>query len=146
VTILPTKAMREEIVAALGIDVDAPTTIRNILKRNDLSVEDVAAWSPEPFDGLTREDRAILENRIRYEGYIRRETERVERLKPLESQAIPPDFSYDAIPGLSREVIEKCQRRRPLTLGEASRIPGVTPAAVAVISARVSSRSRARTS
>jgi tRNA uridine 5-carboxymethylaminomethyl modification enzyme len=111
-----------------------------------LSIEDVAAWSPEPFDGLTREDRAILESRIRYEGYIRRELEKVERLKPLERQPIPPDLSYESIPGLSREVIEKCQRRRPLTLGEASRIPGVTPAAVAVISARASRRSGTRSS
>ena len=146
VTILPTKAIRQEIAAALGVDVDAPTTLRNLLKRNDLSVDDVAAWSPGPFDGLTREDRAILENRIRYEGYIRRELEKVERLKPLESQPIPADFSYEAIPGLSREVIEKCQHRRPLTLGEASRIPGVTPAAVAVISARASRRSGTRSS
>jgi tRNA uridine 5-carboxymethylaminomethyl modification enzyme len=84
----------------------------------------------------------MLESRVRYEGYIRREQERVERLKPLVTRPIPEEFQYRGIPGLSREVVEKCQSRRPRTLGEASRIPGVTPAAVAIISAHVS-RSRA---
>ena len=74
---------------------------------------------------------------MRYEGYIRREHERLERLKPFESRPIPEGFEYAGLPGLSREVVEKCSRRRPRTVGEASRIPGVTPAAVAIISAHV---------
>ncbi len=49
----------------------------------------------------------------------------------------PGDFDYEGIPGLSREAVEKCSRRKPRTIGEASRIPGVTPAAVAIISAHV---------
>ena len=81
------------------------------------------------------EELAILESRIRYEGYIRREQDRLERLKPLESRRIPDGFDYREIPGLSREVVEKCSRRRPRTVGEAGRIPGVTPAAVAIICA-----------
>jgi tRNA uridine 5-carboxymethylaminomethyl modification enzyme len=118
----------------LGIRVTEPTNLRNILKRHDLSVEQLARWVPEILAGLTREERATVESRVRYEGYIRREVERVERLKPLESRPIPVDFDY-RIPGLSREVIEKCARRRPATVGEASRIPGVTPAALAIICA-----------
>jgi tRNA uridine 5-carboxymethylaminomethyl modification enzyme len=74
---------------------------------------------------------------VRYEGYIARERERMERLRPLEERAIPSDFCYEGLPGLSREVVEKCSRRRPRTIGEASRIAGVTPAAVAIISAHV---------
>jgi tRNA uridine 5-carboxymethylaminomethyl modification enzyme len=58
-------------------------------------------------------------------------------LRPLESRPIPERFDYAGIAGLSREVVEKCSRRRPRTVGEASRIPGVTPAAVAIISAYV---------
>jgi tRNA uridine 5-carboxymethylaminomethyl modification enzyme len=91
---------------------------------------------------LTREERAVLDARVRYEGYIRREVERVERLRPLENRRIPANFDYD-LPGLSREVVERCARRRPRTIGEAGRIPGVTPAAVAIICAHVG---RARTS
>jgi tRNA uridine 5-carboxymethylaminomethyl modification enzyme len=138
--VLPTLEVRERMQAELGISVDMPTTIHNILKRNDLPSERLRAWSPDVFGDLTREELAVLESRVRYEGYIRREKERVERLKPLESRAIPADFRYDGIPGLSREAVEKCASRRPRTLGEASRIPGVTPAALAVISAHVGRR------
>jgi tRNA uridine 5-carboxymethylaminomethyl modification enzyme len=120
----------------LGIRFDEPTTLHKLLKRQDLSVESAARWSPKIFAELTREERAVLEARVRYEGYIRREHDRVERLRPLEKRRIPPDFDYE-IPGLSREVVEKCARRRPGTVGEAARIPGVTPAAVAIICAHV---------
>jgi tRNA uridine 5-carboxymethylaminomethyl modification enzyme len=80
---------------------------------------------------------SILENRIRYEGYIRREMDRVEKMRPLLERCIPEDFDYGVVYGLSREIVEKCSKRRPRTVGEASRIPGITPAAVAIISARV---------
>jgi tRNA uridine 5-carboxymethylaminomethyl modification enzyme len=102
-----------------------------------LSLEQVELLDPEPFGGLTREEKQILENRVRYEGYIRREKERVERIRPLLSRRIPEDFDYAAISGLSREIVEKCTKRRPRTVGDAARIPGVTPAAIAIISARV---------
>jgi tRNA uridine 5-carboxymethylaminomethyl modification enzyme len=57
----------------------------------------------------------------------------MERLKAAERRPIPPDFTFDGIPGLSREVRDKLNRVRPATLGQAARIPGVTPAAVAVL-------------
>jgi len=141
-TVKPDARTRQELLEVLGIRVDAPTTLYNLLKRNDLTVERLASYAPEIFGELTAEERSVLESRVRYEGYIRREQERVERLKPLVTRPIPEDFQYRGIPGLSREVVEKCQSRRPRTLGEASRIPGMTPAAVAIISAHVS-RSRA---
>jgi tRNA uridine 5-carboxymethylaminomethyl modification enzyme len=126
---------------ALGVRIEEPTTLHKLLKRQDLTAEALAGWAPEIFSPLSREERAVLEARVRYEGYVRRELERVERLRPLESRRIPADFDYE-LPGLSREVIEKCARRRPGTVGEAGRIPGVTPAAVAIICAHVG---RART-
>ncbi len=135
--VTPSAAANERLLEILGIRVDMPTNLCNLLKRNDLSVSDVAPLAPEIFAGLTAEQAIILETRVRYEGYIRREIERVERLKPLESRRIPDDFRYQGIAGLSHEVVEKCSRRRPRTVGEASRIPGVTPAAVAIISAHV---------
>lgn len=57
----------------------------------------------------------------------------MERVKGAERRPIPPDFAFAGIPGLSREVQQKLDRVRPVTLGQASRIPGVTPAAVAVL-------------
>jgi tRNA uridine 5-carboxymethylaminomethyl modification enzyme len=120
----------------LGVHLEEPTTLHKLLKRQDLSSEKLILWAPEILSGLTREERAVLDARVRYEGYIRREVERVERLRPLESRRIPADFDYE-LPGLSREVVEKCARRRPRTIGEAGRIPGVTPAAIAIICANV---------
>ncbi|HEY6148303.1 MAG TPA: FAD-dependent oxidoreductase, partial [Thermoanaerobaculia bacterium] len=140
--VLPDRATRGALLENLGIDVDTPTTVRNLLKRRDLDVEDVAARWPVPFRGLTREELHIVESRVRYEGYIRRERERLERLAPLQSRRIPEAFAYRDVPGLSREVVERCERTRPRTLGEASRLPGLTPAAVAIISAHVARRGR----
>ncbi|MEO8432877.1 MAG: tRNA uridine-5-carboxymethylaminomethyl(34) synthesis enzyme MnmG [Acidobacteriota bacterium] len=132
------RAMRE----TLGVEVDGPTTMRNLLKRNDLSVENLVLFRAEPFEGLDADERAVLESRVRYEGYIVRERERLERTRPVEGRPIPPEFEYRGIAGLTTEVIEKCRARRPRTIGEASRIPGLTPAAVAIISAHVARRGR----
>jgi tRNA uridine 5-carboxymethylaminomethyl modification enzyme len=133
----PDRETRERVLETLGIELESPATLSKLLQRKDLTVCRLEGYAPEILAELSPEEKSILENRIRYEGYIRREKERVERLRPLLSRLIPEDFDYTAISGLSREIVEKCSKRRPRTLGEASRIPGVTPAAVAIISARV---------
>ncbi len=133
----PTAENRELLRGTLGIEFETPVSAFKLLQRNDLSASLLAAVAPEPFDGLSAEQVSYLETRVRYEGYIRRELERLERLRPFETRAIPESLAYETIPGLSREVVEKCARKRPRTVGEASRIPGVTPAAVAIISAHV---------
>jgi tRNA uridine 5-carboxymethylaminomethyl modification enzyme len=138
----PDRQTAEALERVLGIRLEEPTTLHKLLKRQDLSSDKLCLWAPAILSGLSREERAVLDARVRYEGYIRRDVERVERLRPLENRRIPADFDYD-LPGLSREVVEKCARRRPRTIGEAGRIPGVTPAAIAIISAHVG---RARTS
>jgi tRNA uridine 5-carboxymethylaminomethyl modification enzyme len=138
----PDRQTAEALERVLGIRLEEPTTLLKLLKRQGLSSDKLCLWAPAILSGLSREERAVLDARVRYEGYIRRDIERVERLRPLENRRIPADFDYD-VPGLSREVVEKCARRRPRTIGEAGRIPGVTPAAIAIISAHVG---RARTS
>ncbi|GIU74477.1 MAG: tRNA uridine 5-carboxymethylaminomethyl modification enzyme MnmG [Bryobacteraceae bacterium] len=74
-----------------------------------------------------------VETEVKYDGYLRQQERMVERLREAESRRIPPDFDYRSVPGLSREILEKLERVRPETLGQASRIPGVTPAAIAVL-------------
>jgi tRNA uridine 5-carboxymethylaminomethyl modification enzyme len=137
VRINPDRATRDEVERVTGVRVGEPTDLRKLLKRNDLTVEAVARLAPHALGALSREERSILESRVRYEGYIRRENVRLEKLRPLESRPIPEAFDYAAIPGLTREVAERCARRRPRTIGEAGRIPGVTPVAVAIICAHV---------
>jgi tRNA uridine 5-carboxymethylaminomethyl modification enzyme len=70
---------------------------------------------------------------VKYDGYIRRQMEQVERGKNSEAAKIPDDFDYQRVPGLSNEVKEKLSRIRPFSVGQASRISGITPAAVAII-------------
>ncbi|MEO6235665.1 MAG: tRNA uridine-5-carboxymethylaminomethyl(34) synthesis enzyme MnmG [Vicinamibacterales bacterium] len=82
-------------------------------------------------------DFISLETSYRYEGYLRRQTESVERLKTQELRVIPADFEFAGIPGLSRESVERLSSVRPETLGQALRIPGITPAAVALVAAHV---------
>jgi tRNA uridine 5-carboxymethylaminomethyl modification enzyme len=78
-------------------------------------------------------DISSVETEFKYEGYLRRQTAAVERLRSQETRGIPRDFSFDQIPGLSREMVERLSVVRPATLGQASRIPGVTPAAVSLL-------------
>jgi tRNA uridine 5-carboxymethylaminomethyl modification enzyme len=80
-------------------------------------------------------DIASVEVEFKYEGYLRRQEAAIERHRRQEARRIPRDFSYRGIPGLSREMVERLSSVQPETLGHASNIPGVTPAAVAVIAA-----------
>ena len=87
-------------------------------------------------DEASREiDVASLETSFKYEGYLKRQEQAVERQRRQEGRQIPDDFCFVGIPGLSREIVERLTTVRPATIGQASRIPGVTPAAIAVIGA-----------
>ena len=74
-----------------------------------------------------------IETEIKYEGYLAQQQKHIEQLKKAESRRIPPEFVYRGMPGLSREVVEKLERVRPLTIGQAGRIPGITPAALSIL-------------
>jgi tRNA uridine 5-carboxymethylaminomethyl modification enzyme len=78
-------------------------------------------------------DVASVETEFKYEGYLKRQEVAVDRQRTQEGRVIPDDFVFAGIPGLSREMVERLSHLRPATLGHASRIPGVTPAAVALI-------------
>ncbi|OFW38186.1 MAG: tRNA uridine-5-carboxymethylaminomethyl(34) synthesis enzyme MnmG [Acidobacteria bacterium RIFCSPLOWO2_12_FULL_67_14] len=85
-------------------------------------------------DGVTRDlDLASIANEVKYEGYLKQEAARAERMRRQERRRIPEGFAFAQVPGLSREVVHWLSQIRPETLGQASRIPGVTPAAVAVL-------------
>jgi tRNA uridine 5-carboxymethylaminomethyl modification enzyme len=82
---------------------------------------------------LTREEARRIETDFKYAGYLQQQEKQMERMKRAESRHIPDWFDYRKVSGLSREVVEKLTRVRPLTLGQASRIPGITPAAVSLV-------------
>jgi tRNA uridine 5-carboxymethylaminomethyl modification enzyme len=104
------------------------------LKRPEASIHELTDWI-ETILGEKADIGALrtVETETKYAGYISQQGRHIERMKDSERRVIPELFSYSAIPGLSREVGEKLQRVRPATLGQAARIPGVTPAAVAIL-------------
>ena len=141
----------------------SPLTGAQLLKRSEVTIEDLMEWvteglrianiatSPLPLGGggcpdligtgegvgqggrLSREEARRIETDFKYEGYLQQQEKQMERMKRAESRRIPDWFDYKKVSGLSREVVEKLARVRPLTLGQASRIPGITPAAVSLV-------------
>lgn len=108
-------------------------TYAQLLKRPEITLESLA---PELFTGVnarTRNELKAVETEIKFAGYLDQQRKSIEKLKKAEQRVIPIDFEYSAMSGLSREMQEKLSRVRPQTLGQASRIPGVTPAALSLI-------------
>jgi tRNA uridine 5-carboxymethylaminomethyl modification enzyme len=104
------------------------------LKRPEASIAEISGWihemlGEEPALGLLN----TVETEAKYSGYISQQERQMERMKHAERRCIPAEFGFAGIPGLSREVRDKLERVRPATLGQAARIPGVTPAAIAVL-------------
>ncbi len=104
------------------------------LKRPEATLEEIRGWvrrflGQEPVRGVLE----TVETTIKYGGYIAQQERHIERLAASERRRIPGDFEFCDIPGISREIREKLERVRPVTLGQAARIPGVTPAAIAIL-------------
>ena len=104
------------------------------LKQPEASIGELSGWirevlAEEPARGLLE----TVETEVKYSGYIAQQERQMVRLKDAERRPIPEEFQFTGIPGLSREVQDKLGRVRPGTLGQAARIPGVTPAAIAIL-------------
>jgi tRNA uridine 5-carboxymethylaminomethyl modification enzyme len=113
-----------------------PVRLERLIDDGEVSLE----RGPGPSDL----DNATLETSIKYEGYLRREEASAARLERENRRLIPRDFAYVGLPGLTHEVIQRLSEVRPETLGQAGRIPGVTPAAVAVLGMLLERESRRR--
>ena len=117
----------------LGTSGDDRPTLLVWLKRPEAKIEVLRPWITErigePEHGLL----TTVETESKYEGYMLQQQRQIDRLKDSERRAIPRTFDYGGIPGLSNEITEKLKKVQPDTLGQAARIPGVTPAAVAVL-------------
>jgi len=101
-----------------------------------------SGFSPCGLSAAARNEMKTVETEIKYSGYLDQQRKSIERLKKAEQRAIPEWFDYTKVSGLSREMNEKLQRVRPRTLGQASRIPGVTPAAVSLINVYIEIQAR----
>ena len=107
---------------------------REALKRTEFRIGQFLSELPGTLrQELSAEELRSVETEIKYEGYLRQQKADIEKIRRASARALPADFEYGNIAGLSREIVEKLSRIRPMTIGQASRIPGVTPAALAII-------------
>lgn len=112
---------------------EANLSFYQLLKRPNVSYDDLAAIDDETRPDLCRSDRYQVEVRIKYEGYITKQAQQVEKMKKLEEKKLPIDLDYASLDGLRLEARQKLTEIRPLTLGQASRISGVSPADINVL-------------
>ncbi len=116
-------------------------SLEQLLKRPELNYSDIASISPA--DKSIVDDAAEqVEIQVKYEGYINRQIQQVARFSTLEQKRIPPDINFDEITGLGSEVRQKLNQVRPVSIGQASRISGVTPAAISLIMVALEKRKR----
>ena len=104
----------------------------DLIKRPELTYGDVALSETHP-SLLSADAAEYVETQIKYEGYIVRQQEEIDRLKRHEAAKIPSDFNYDNVIGLSNEICQKLNEARPANIARASRIPGMTPAALSLL-------------
>jgi tRNA uridine 5-carboxymethylaminomethyl modification enzyme len=126
----PTDAVNDRLATIGTSPLRKPVTLLELLRRPEVAYASLRG----AFGGVDDERVAErVEIRVKYEGYVARQTEEAARLRTLEAMALPPSLDYDGLAGLSREVKEKLGRVRPRSIGQASRIAGVTPAAVSIL-------------
>jgi tRNA uridine 5-carboxymethylaminomethyl modification enzyme len=127
-----TDEIRSRFADAQIDDISGPCTAAQLLRRQEMTYENLLDCL-----GVERsQDNEIIEEieiQVKYSGYIKRQFQQVARFQKLEMRTIPATFPYDHIIGFSKEVLEKLKRVRPGSIGQASRISGVTPAAISLL-------------
>ena len=142
--------------ATISIESLRGQTFAQALKRPELRMEvllpglrallqdssQLQGYAAEPLPAHARNELRAVETEIKYAGYLDQQRRSIDKLKRAEGRAIPATFQYKGISGLSREMQEKLERVRPATIGQASRIPGVTPAALTLLNVLVEVHAR----
>jgi tRNA uridine 5-carboxymethylaminomethyl modification enzyme len=137
-TLTQTTRLREALGESVGVT--GNPTVAEWCRRPEASVSDFADfWTKRLGRELPSGACQTIDAELKYDGYLQQQQRQVERLRGSDEQRIPVTFRYEGIAGLSREIQEKLSRVRPETLGQASRIPGVTPAAIALLDVFLSS-------
>ncbi|MER3445369.1 MAG: tRNA uridine-5-carboxymethylaminomethyl(34) synthesis enzyme MnmG [Candidatus Dadabacteria bacterium] len=129
--LFPDLKTNEKLVQLGSSPIKKPHTLKEILRRPEITYRELGFIAPSP--SIDEDISSQIEMEVKYEGYIRRQMEQVDKFKRLENVRIPENFSYNGIPGLSKEIVQKLSRIRPSSLGQASRISGITPAALSVL-------------
>jgi len=118
-------------------------TLREYLKKPEIKIQNMLEYGK--FSGsLSDEEMRAIESEIKYEGYLKRQRKEVSRLKRTDRMKIPKDLDLEKVPGLTKEAREKLEKYRPETIGQARRIPGLTPAALFNIGVFIEAERRRR--
>jgi tRNA uridine 5-carboxymethylaminomethyl modification enzyme len=128
----PSADINEMLKACGSQPIEEAVSLERLLKRPELEYSDLETVCP-PVSTLCHRVKEQVELECKYEGYLKRQEQEVQKYKELENIRIPPDFPYNSVPGLSNELRQKLQGVRPLSLGQTSRIPGITPAAISIL-------------
>jgi tRNA uridine 5-carboxymethylaminomethyl modification enzyme len=137
--LMPDKSVNERLTA-LGLEkIKNPVTLLELVKRPETGIAHLVELETGIGD-FTDDVAYQVELNVKYQGYTDRQREMVERARRLEDRKIPGTIAYHEVSGLSREVVEKLSRIRPFSLGQASRIPGVTPASVTALMVHLKKR------
>ncbi|RJR21314.1 MAG: tRNA uridine-5-carboxymethylaminomethyl(34) synthesis enzyme MnmG [Nitrospiraceae bacterium] len=115
-----------------GSPVKEDASLYQLLKRPEVRYADIAEATPSG-NGISQDVKEQVEIQTKYTGYIQRQAEQADKFRKFEEKIIPDGFVYKGINGLSKEIVEKLEEVRPLSLGQAGRIPGVTPAAISLL-------------
>ncbi|MFG1487759.1 tRNA uridine-5-carboxymethylaminomethyl(34) synthesis enzyme MnmG, partial [Oceanospirillum sp. HFRX-1_2] len=139
---------KTEQAAAVEAKTGQPMTreynLLDLLKRPELEYDDLASLKGEPVDNPQVAEQVQIQ--VKYAGYISRQQDDIEKLRRHENTELPLDLDYDGIEGMSKEIRQKLSENRPETLAAASRIPGVTPAAVSLLLIHLKKRAMATSS
>lgn len=143
VTVVPNKETLDKL-SQLGIDeLRSPTTLSGLLKRPEITYENlIKTFNGSALDTVSGEQ---VEIQIKYQGFIDRQNQMVSKQKQLENYAIPPNFNFDLVNSLSIEEAQKLNEIRPLTLGQALRISGVTPSAINILMIELQKQNKGNT-
>lgn len=137
----PNNAIGKAFMENTGEILTKENSLLDLLKRPNISFADIAKVSDSTVGDDVGEQ---IEISVKYQGYIDRQNDEIEQMKRLENTALPLDFDYTSVSGLSNEIVQKLTQVRPATLGHASRISGVTPAAVSLLAMTVKKLKKAQ--
>jgi tRNA uridine 5-carboxymethylaminomethyl modification enzyme len=132
VRLTPCAAVNEKLRSMGQHELNQPVLLRDLLKRPGVTLEDLKVFD-QRFAGAESSVAEQVEIQTKYDGYIKRQAELVKRFRKMEDISIPAAFEYADVPGLSNEVKEKLSAIHPSSIGQAARIPGITPAAVSIL-------------
>jgi tRNA uridine 5-carboxymethylaminomethyl modification enzyme len=137
----PNEKTNEKLRSAIGSEIKVPATAAEILKRPTVTLEQVCSLDPEVLGDLMSE-AFYLETAVKYEGYIGQAGAHISKIEKMYEVRIPADIDYSKLAGLNHESVEKLSQLRPVSLGQAAKISGVSPATISILAIHLEKKKR----